>query len=561
MTTIDVVHATRRPQQALEMRDRWLKAAKNPERVTWVFGIDDDDDESLRVLAGEWTAERPNVSAAGGGCVRAYNETAALGNGAIVVCASDDVYPIQDWDSIIEDRIGDTSESKFLAVSDGRDHPQAIPMQVVTRAWIEKHGYIFHPRFKSMYGDFWMAETARREGSLIRCKDLVFEHKHPMLGTAEMDSVYAEENAKERYDEGEIALSELFEPLPISLCMIVGNEQIVDCLESAKGAFDELCLVLACGESECDATYPKAQDWCFKNGKKFRIGLYSNSLSGLPHVDDFAAARNLSFSLATNFWQLWLDADDRLDEINCRRIREASKRSEYEAYRFSYLLEPQGAVVLRERLIKRGHGRWTKPIHETCEIDGYICDCEQVVIRHLDPSHKIGKSAERNLAILERVLEHAPRNYFYAHSDLKHKGRTEEAIQAGRAALALLTDGQPEERYIVHLNLSELEPERRKEHLLEAVKIQPHRREAFAYLCQASMIDGRLSDAVSFFRMMTALPPPAPLPWTHQGHWYGWGCHLLRVRLLRMAGKTDLADAEHAEHMKEPDYAAGVAEQ
>jgi hypothetical protein len=39
--------------------------------------------------------------------------------------------------------------------------------------------------------------------------------------------VYEQENAKERYEEGQAIFFELMEPMPISLCMICGNEEAV----------------------------------------------------------------------------------------------------------------------------------------------------------------------------------------------------------------------------------------------------------------------------------------------------------------------------------------------
>jgi hypothetical protein len=357
--------------------------------------------------------------------------------------------------------------------------------------------------------------------------------------------------------------------------MIAGNEAsiIARCLDSAASAFDKLCLVQAVGEASADDTLDIARAWCIENKKDYTLGTYRNKSypdrAKLQHVDDFAAARNLSFDLAfsaeTPDWILWLDCDDYLDELNCRRIREAVRTApaDWNGLFCSYLIEKHGAVIQRERLIRTGKGRWKNAIHETCVIEGgptRTGQCPQIEVYHSDHSAKHGSSAARNLAILERVLEDAPRHYFYLHAELKMLGKKEEAVRAARAALQLLDASQVEERYMIHLNLSELEPDHTMEHLLGAVRLQPHRREAFAYLCQKSLIDGDLSDAISYFRLMDALPLPSPLPWTHQGLWYGWARNFLRVRVLRASGKSEQAEKEHAEHLKDPEYAAGVEE-
>ena len=103
----------------------------------------------------------------------------------------------------------------------------------------------------------------------------------------------------------------------ISLCCITGNEEpaVIGFLDSFAGAFDELCLVRAVGSVTPDRTLSLAKEWCRKNGKKCSLGIYENALGETrdwPHVDDFAAARNQAWSMATGDWQLWADLDDLL---------------------------------------------------------------------------------------------------------------------------------------------------------------------------------------------------------------------------------------------------------
>lgn len=343
--------------------------------------------------------------------------------------------------------------------------------------------------------------------------------------------------------------------------MICGNEEsvILRCLESAKDAFDELCLVSAVGNQDEDKTLYVAEKWCAENEKEFKGDRYKNA-ADFPHVDDFGAARNLSFSMASGDWQIWLDCDDYLDAINCARIREAVAVVGHEINGIfgQYLIEKNGAVISRERLIRRGFGRWKNPIHETCEVSGLRTDCPQIQVFHGDHSHKHESSAARNASILARTIEDAPRHYFYLHTELKML-KDPAALKYGRIALAT-GDLDAEQKYVVLLNLSELEPVKREQHLHEAARLQPHRREAFAYLCKTALIDGRLSDAASYFRLMDSLPLPSPVPWTHQGIWYSWARHALRIDVLRARGQTELADKEHAEHIADADYAEGIKE-
>ncbi len=90
----------------------------------------------------------------------------------------------------------------------------------------------------------------------------------------------------------------------ISLCVISGNCQnhVIRFLDSFKDVFDELCMVRAIGYQELDRTIDLTSAWCEKNKKVFQFREYKNSLGhwDWPHIDNFGAARRMSFELATN---------------------------------------------------------------------------------------------------------------------------------------------------------------------------------------------------------------------------------------------------------------------
>src|SRR5262249_45735035 len=94
----------------------------------------------------------------------------------------------------------------------------------------------------------------------------------------------------------------------VSLCLIVKDEEknLPDCLGPARAAFDE-----SVGAD---------------TGSPARTGEVAAGLGAkvvdFPWVDSFAAARNESLRHATGDWIFWLDADDRLDAENRRRLGE-----------------------------------------------------------------------------------------------------------------------------------------------------------------------------------------------------------------------------------------------
>ena len=85
----------------------------------------------------------------------------------------------------------------------------------------------------------------------------------------------------------------------ISLCMIVRDEEDVleRCLSSVADLVDEIIIVDT-----------GSQDRTREIARKF-----TDHVLEFPWVDDFAAARNFSFSQAACEYSMWLDADDVID--------------------------------------------------------------------------------------------------------------------------------------------------------------------------------------------------------------------------------------------------------
>ena len=90
--------------------------------------------------------------------------------------------------------------------------------------------------------------------------------------------------------------------IKISLCMIVKNEErVLDrCLDSLRGLMDEIIIV---DTGSTDAT-------------KEIAAKYTDQIYDFTWNDDFAAARNFSFSKANMDYIYVADADEVLDEKN-----------------------------------------------------------------------------------------------------------------------------------------------------------------------------------------------------------------------------------------------------
>src|SRR5262245_43199080 len=117
----------------------------------------------------------------------------------------------------------------------------------------------------------------------------------------------------------------------ISLCLICGNTSayIERCLKSFLPMADEVCVVRAIGKQEPDATMDLARatvsDYNKESGRSvvFKSDEYRNKPGheDWPHVDDFAAARQRSYDLASGDYCFWCDTDDVLPPGMAEKIR------------------------------------------------------------------------------------------------------------------------------------------------------------------------------------------------------------------------------------------------
>lgn len=203
--------------------------------------------------------------------------------------------------------------------------------------------------------------------------------------------------------------------------MIVKDEEpvIARCLDSVRDLVDEI-IVVDTGSSD---------------GTKEIVSGYTDKIYDFEWTDDFAAARNFSFSLATKEYIMWLDADDILTEED---------RSSFRTNRDS--LDPSVSVVMmkyhtafdekdrpvfsyyRERLLRRDRNpRWVGAVHEVIPRSGKTVYWDTAV------THRkvVTNDPDRNLRIFEKLIRSGAeldlRQQFYYGRELMGHGRYEEA--------------------------------------------------------------------------------------------------------------------------------------
>lgn len=179
----------------------------------------------------------------------------------------------------------------------------------------------------------------------------------------------------------------------ISLCMIVKNEEdiIGRCLDSIKDLVDEIIIV---DTGSTDRT-------------KEIVSKYTDKVFDFKWVDDFAKARNFSFSKATKDYILWLDADDIIleeDRKNFLKLKnELDGSVDIYQMKYNYTVDENNNptfVQVRVRLVKREKNyQWVSPIHEVIIPSGNI---KKVDISITHKKEEI-KDSERNLKIFQKL--------------------------------------------------------------------------------------------------------------------------------------------------------------
>ncbi|GMK37268.1 beta 1,4 glucosyltransferase [Paenibacillus sp. CCS19] len=209
--------------------------------------------------------------------------------------------------------------------------------------------------------------------------------------------------------------------ITISVVLIVKNEEdvLARCLDSVRAAADEIVIV---DTGSTDRTREIAAE-------------YTSALYSFEWMDDFAAARNYAFSLATSEYIMWLDADDVLLEVDQEKLLKLKDdlSPDIDAVSMNYHLakDEYGRVtssLRRNRLVKRSRGfRWIGAVHEYLEVYGPSI-ASDIAVTHASLRH----DSDRNLRIYEKRLAAGEtfnaRDTFYYANELKDHSQYEQAI-------------------------------------------------------------------------------------------------------------------------------------
>ena len=233
--------------------------------------------------------------------------------------------------------------------------------------------------------------------------------------------------------------------MQVSLAMIVKDEEanLPQCLASAADLVDEIVIV---DTGSTDRTKEVA-------------GRFGARIFDFAWGDDFAAARNASLDHAAGPWIFWLDADDRLDEENRRRLRTlfSGLRDENAGYIMRYWCPANGAKagvatfdhlrLFRKQAAARWQYRIHEQIHPALERLGYAIRRSDVTILHLGYQEEAtrARKCQRNLRLLDLENSERPNDPFTLFNlgcTYQEMGRLAEAVACYQGSLRHAQPGQ-----------------------------------------------------------------------------------------------------------------------
>lgn len=331
----------------------------------------------------------------------------------------------------------------------------------------------------------------------------------------------------------------------ISLAMIVRDvEKTLDrCLEGFSQCVDEIIIVEG----------GRSKDSTLEIARKYTDKVYTD----FEWVDDFSAARNYSFSKCTKDFILWCDGDDFIKPADIKKIQELDfSDKDVVICNYIYALDEYGnkkSVVPRERFFRRSLGvEWSGEIHEAVLLNHpyHVSDIEWY-------HEKQHGTSERNLAILERIVEKNPensRNLYYLGKEYIDFGKVDEAIN-NLLRFVECPDAFWENVFQAHYKLGECYLSKGDEkkflyHTFESIKMENCQAEPFYNLGLYYMNKQQWHRAIQWFEMCTRIERPKGLLSSYQPDYYTWLPHLNACLCYNNIGKMQKAYDHNKEVLK-----------
>lgn len=334
--------------------------------------------------------------------------------------------------------------------------------------------------------------------------------------------------------------------ISISLCMILKNEEDVigRCLDCVKDIVDEIIIV---DTGSTDKT-------------KEIVKKYTDKIYDFKWIDDFAAARNYSFSKATKDYIFWIDADEVLFKEDQIKLLDIKKNLSSNIDTVTMIdhrgLDENGAPLLRykrNRLVKRKNNfKWVGFIHEYLGVSGNVYESE-IAITH-QKLHDVG---DRNLRIYRKKLDEghklSTRDIYYYGKELYYNKFYDDAIKMLSEFSNM--DVWVEEKIDAMCKVSDCyffkgDYKNARESIYKTFEYTSPRAEAVYKLADCFKEEGRYEEAISWYESIFNLEMPKNCYGFISPEYWTWKPHLQLTVCYYKMNKIEEAIKHHNEAYK-----------
>ncbi len=208
--------------------------------------------------------------------------------------------------------------------------------------------------------------------------------------------------------------------LKISVCLIVKNEELV------------LSRVLTCAKKFADEII--VVDTGSKDKSKQIAKSFTENVFDFVWQDDFAAARNFAFSKATCSYQMWLDADDFIEETDIQKLLQLkNSNADADVFMCKYVMMNAGKPCMeffRERLLKRSKNfLWQGFVHEAITPSGKVEYLDIKIEHRKQVTNEPGRNLRLFRSAKKRGVKFCPREQYYYSRELFYNGYFSSAIK------------------------------------------------------------------------------------------------------------------------------------
>lgn len=246
----------------------------------------------------------------------------------------------------------------------------------------------------------------------------------------------------------------------------------------------------------------------YKNSGKFK----SLKIEHFEWIHDFSAARNYCFSKATSDYIQWTDADDIIKPADYQKLLDLKPKlneSPIWLCKYEYAHDEFGNSICsfyRERIVQRSLNlQWQEPIHEYIPLAASYKKTD-IEIHH----YKIHNSSERNIVLLEKIVEkkpNEPRNVFYLGKEYFDCGKFDQAYET-LSKFVEMPGAWSENKYSALIRMSTFQKNKKDfekaiDHACDAIRADPLKAEVYCLLGNIYMDQRQMQKAIHWYTVAT----------------------------------------------------------